>query len=235
MAMNPKLLRPRASGFNPKSIANLFAWFDADDSSTYTVSTGVSSWRDKSGNGLNAVQGTASVQPTVSTIGSRRAFLFFAGSGLIASKSYSISAQSTFCVFRCDTTTAFGRIITQESDAANATYVPLLLPSPAAYAIGSYFSGGFRSSTNITQSATIIGESHHNGSSVTAVANGTSGSAYSAALSFSPTKLCIGNGGNLSNSLIGAIAEVLVWNRALSASEITQVRKYLAKKYSVTV
>lgn len=34
MAMSPKLLRPRATGFSPKSIANLGAWFDASDLST---------------------------------------------------------------------------------------------------------------------------------------------------------------------------------------------------------
>lgn len=34
MPMSPRLLRPRATGFNPKSIANLGAWFDASDLST---------------------------------------------------------------------------------------------------------------------------------------------------------------------------------------------------------
>jgi hypothetical protein len=38
-------------------------WFDADDSSTITIATGVSQWNDKSGNGRNATQATGVNQP----------------------------------------------------------------------------------------------------------------------------------------------------------------------------
>lgn len=65
MAMNPRLLRPRTTGFNPKSIAGLTAWWDASDSSTITLNaTTVSEWRDKTGNGRHLEQGTALNQPT---------------------------------------------------------------------------------------------------------------------------------------------------------------------------
>ncbi len=40
-------------------------WLDASDSSTITIATGVSQWRDKSGNGINAVQATAADQPAL--------------------------------------------------------------------------------------------------------------------------------------------------------------------------
>lgn len=235
MGMNNRLLRPRATGFNPKSIAGLFAWFDAEDSSTVTLATGVSSWRDKSGNGANAVQATGAAQPLTTTINGKRAFVFDQGDGLIAQTTYSITAQSTFCVFRADTATSFARIVTQENDAANATYVQLLLPNPGGLAVGSYFSGAFRSSVSIAQSAATIGESHHNGTAVQVVANGISGASFSGSLSFTPTRLCIGNAGALSNAFVGAIAEVLVWNRALSSTEISSVRRYLARKWSITV
>ena len=62
--MNPRLLRPTASGFSPRSISGLVAWFDADDVSTFTLSgTAVSEWRDKSGNGYAVSQGTGNNQP----------------------------------------------------------------------------------------------------------------------------------------------------------------------------
>ena len=65
MAMNPKLLRPRVSGFNPQQIANITAWWDASDASTITLNaTTVSEWRDKTGNGRHLMQGTALNQPT---------------------------------------------------------------------------------------------------------------------------------------------------------------------------
>lgn len=70
MAMNQKLLRPKASGFNPKSIAGLYAWYDAADSAAVTLNgTTVSEWRDKSGGGRHVSQGTALSQPTYTTAG----------------------------------------------------------------------------------------------------------------------------------------------------------------------
>ena len=63
MAMSNKTLRPRASGFNPKSISGLYAWYDAADASTITQATGVSAWADKSGNGRTCSQATGANQP----------------------------------------------------------------------------------------------------------------------------------------------------------------------------
>ena len=45
--------------------ASLVCWYDADDLSTIAVSTGVSEWRDKSGNGRNLSQSTGSQQPAL--------------------------------------------------------------------------------------------------------------------------------------------------------------------------
>ena len=63
--MSPRLLRPRASGFNPKTVAGLEAWWDAADASSVTLDSGrVSTWNDKSGNGRNAANSTSgSTQP----------------------------------------------------------------------------------------------------------------------------------------------------------------------------
>jgi len=44
--MNNRLLRPRASGFNPLSISGMAGWWDASVSSSVTIATGVSSWVD---------------------------------------------------------------------------------------------------------------------------------------------------------------------------------------------
>jgi len=64
MSMSPRLLRPRATGFNPKTVTGLYAWYDASDASTITLNgSSVSQWSDKSGNGRNLVQATALNQP----------------------------------------------------------------------------------------------------------------------------------------------------------------------------
>lgn len=44
-------------------------WYDASDASTITISTGVSEWRDKSGNGNHASQATSGNQPAYITNG----------------------------------------------------------------------------------------------------------------------------------------------------------------------
>ena len=67
MAMNPKFLRPRVSGFNPQSIAGLQLWLDAADSSTISTDTGVSQWQDKSPTGSVWAQAVGNEQPATGT------------------------------------------------------------------------------------------------------------------------------------------------------------------------
>lgn len=70
MPMNPRLLVPRASGFNPKTIAGLYLWLDAADSSSVTLNSGnVSQWRDKSGGSRHFSQATSGAQPEYTTAG----------------------------------------------------------------------------------------------------------------------------------------------------------------------
>lgn len=52
-----------AGGWTPKSVSGLAAWYDASDSTTLTIATGVSQWRDKSGNGRTLRQSTGNNQP----------------------------------------------------------------------------------------------------------------------------------------------------------------------------
>jgi hypothetical protein len=70
MAMNPKLLRPKASGFNPKSIPGLKLWLNAANTSSMTFNgSTVSQVNDLSGNGFHATQATANNQPTYQATG----------------------------------------------------------------------------------------------------------------------------------------------------------------------
>jgi hypothetical protein len=71
--MSPRTLRPRAGGFNPKSISGLVAWFDAGDISTFTLSgTDVSEWRDKSANQYTVSQSDSNNRPArTGTVGGR--------------------------------------------------------------------------------------------------------------------------------------------------------------------
>lgn len=62
--------KAKPTGFLPSSITGLNLWLDATDSSTITQSTSrVSQWNDKSGNSRHFTQATSSEQPSYETTG----------------------------------------------------------------------------------------------------------------------------------------------------------------------
>jgi len=70
MPMSNRLLRPRATGFNPKSISGLKLWLDVASTSSLTLNgSTVSQVNDRSGNGYHATQSTANNQPTYQATG----------------------------------------------------------------------------------------------------------------------------------------------------------------------
>jgi len=102
MAMSPRLLRSRASGFNPKSIAGLSLWLDASDASTITLNGAtVSEWRDKSGNARHLSEATANNQPTMSTLNGRGAISFDGvNDRLITSSTLMAVGTNSFTLFQ---------------------------------------------------------------------------------------------------------------------------------------
>ena len=67
MPMSPRLLRPRQTGFDPRSISGLALWLDAADASSISIETGVSQWRDKSSTGTVWAQTVGNNQPATGT------------------------------------------------------------------------------------------------------------------------------------------------------------------------
>jgi hypothetical protein len=113
MAMSPKFLRPRATGFNPKSISGLSLWLDASDSSTITLNgSNVSEWRDKSGAGAPAAaQSTAASQPAynASGVNGRGSVDFDSTESLVFGSStasfnylHNATGATIFCVWKPD-------------------------------------------------------------------------------------------------------------------------------------
>lgn len=242
-AMNPRLLRPIASGFSPKSIAGLSLWLDGADASTITISTGVSVWADKSGNGRNAAQATGSKQPAYNATINGKNVVTFQGTDdtmqIAANAAFNANSQTLIIVarqaatanqalwFKADSNSAEGVIVRyrgfddfwpyQRND--NSAETLRLFPNTPTvlrvYAVvlqpnsqAGFVDGGVVSPTG------------------TATANHT----YD-----NNSGPWLGSRRDVGEYLAGDIAEVLHWNRALSASERSKVERYLGRKWGITV
>jgi len=217
-------------------------WLDASDTSATNIveSSGlVSQWSDKSGNGYNATQGTGSAQPTtgVQTSNGKNVLLFDGGDTLILpSALYSLpnGNNTVFIVSRRDVEDATTNTVLGLSEGGDGNQRLIFVYTAAAG--NSYWqnrtvftSGVFGAATNTdfnlfsmyrdgtTQSISV------NGGAALTNANALSEDGVDAAT--------IGSRAGASSYLTGSISEVIIYTRALSATEITQVNNYLTNKW----
>ena len=243
MAMNPKLLRPKASGFNPKSISGLKLWLDATDSSTLTLNgSAVSEWRDKSGNDFHFSQGTSNNQPTYTATINGKAAIAFDGTndGLdrISVTNSSVANATGACAFvvyeisGTDSQSAAFRTSTSGSghDRFNTTTfhayfrsARLVSLSPAPPSSGRVL---------LTSSSDVAADLQ------TLRVNGASLQTQSCASTFATWRALsfatwsVGYDGSY---LLGSVGEIIVIGRSVTPAEIATVEKYLAKKWGVTL
>lgn len=238
MSMSPRLLRPRASGgFDPKSITNLAAWYDVADGGNVVINTGVSpntisQLTDKSGNGRHATQaGASSAQPQIS----RAAFNGKDVAAFTAARSMNMSVPLTA------TTTVF--LVATKSSVVN-TFIFGGTVGGNGPAITSGYSGvDFHYYTTgdplVTMLATslaglnVMAFTHQDATNLTLYANGAFVSTRT------PNAGSTYNGGSLTklnhSGYAGSIAEFLVYQKILSASERSAVTAYLGTKWGITV
>ena len=245
MPMSPRLLRPRATGFNPKSISGLALWLDATDSTSYTTATGVSEWRDKSGNGRTFSQSTGNNQPTVSANAQNgKAALTFDGTNDSFSGPVTFSLTSTHSVFVVVNPTV--RKIA--SFLAGAVSAELIYGDGSASFSGSKFGafgvgravyGGGTITTGAYQVVSVVCSGSTLPANLSMWTNGsggavsvvTSGTAPAAALT---APLTIGTSAS-SQFWNGSIGEMLIYSRSLSDTERLTVERGLGKKWGITV
>ena len=234
MAMSNKTLRPRVSGFSPKSISGLYAWYDAADASTITQATGVSSWADKSGNGRTCSQATGANQPAYVLAGRNgKNVIDFASSSknmTTNGTTWSLTDNTMFWSFQFPDTAAnaagwglFDFSSVRETVFGNSTSelrvglgVIGIIPVSRRWYILSVQWLGIASIYRLNQ---LTG--------TTVNASATFGSGVSG-------QMFMGyNGG--SSSIRGYIGECITYSTALSATQVTTVNNYLAKKWGATI
>ena len=237
MPMSPRLLRPRSSAvFNPRQISGLAGWWDADDSSTITIATGVSAWADKSGNGRTLTQTTANNQPArVLNDLNGKAVISFDGVNDTLGASFTLAQPCQhFIVFKYNAaytsggprvfdgfgvTVSFWRTNTAEMrmNAGGSDRVTTGAPFSAA-SVENYnvWDVEWNSTSSLFRAAGVRQD--------TGSGTGTS--------SPGGIRLAIFNNGFSQPGNI-SIAEVLIYSRVLSAAEASAVRRYLGRKFNL--
>jgi hypothetical protein len=253
MPMNPRLLRPRASGFNPRSVANLAFWLDFADSSTVTLSgTAITSVTDKSGNNRTASQSTGNNQPAIaSSVRNGKSAAQFDGVNDALDLSFGSSQTRAVTIFTVVNATgagggSLGRIVDRASSGGvllrNNANTALAFTPPWTGATGNSQQRSAASSFPLN-TWLIVGVRYTGGfvtetdveprisraistASLTGVGDGYS-SGQSSTVNIGNRDLASG----YDRGFAGYIGEILWYSRSLSTTEVSSVESYLAKKW----
>jgi hypothetical protein len=238
-------------GFDPSAVAGLQLWLDASDASTlYNATTGgdlvaadgaVARWQDKSGNARHATQATSGSRPIRKTNQQNGldALLFDGTNDTFALPSITIpNSHSVFQVYR----RASSGI--QSFGIASTDVVPIP-PFPSLWAGDNILyqisndeftihgtantSTGYFVVSTIRNGTTSI-DLRRNAANVATV---TAGGAVTNAASGSWNAIAVRDAGR-SNLHTGNLCEIVVYDSALSASDLAAVENYLMQKWGVS-
>jgi hypothetical protein len=254
--MSPRTLRPRASGFDPRSISGLKIWLDAANTSSMTFNgSTVSQVNDLSGNGFHATQGTANNQPTYQATG------FNSKPTLYFDSTDSILSSGTIADFVLTPTTSPGFALVMAcympafSSGGNISFGSDVVANGRIY-FSSHFDlgGGNRSiffdvvnattgrissgsQTDTGWTSPHIFTAYRFGSAMAVRRNGTVlASRADASGNFSATtaKFLLGKAFDLAATQM-YMSECVIYAASLSGSQITTIERGLAKKWGITL
>ncbi len=221
--------------------SGLLLWLMANDG-VVLASGNVSQWTDKSGNGNNLVQSNASNRPGYSTsaINELPAVSFNGSSQYLSIPSgFSnfASGASIFLVVKPSAVSAGARII----DLGNgATSDNINIQEPTNTGASLYVYSGSTPSSVTSSSAITLGqfqllEAVHDGSTTATIftnaLQGAQSTSMNSITSILRASNYLGQGSAGGNYFNGSIAEVLVYNRAISSLEKSAIEAALINKY----
>lgn len=224
-------------GFSPLHLRGLALWLDAADTSTITSSSGaVSQWNDKSGYGRNVSQATGSRQPTTgATTQNNRNVLTFDGGDWLDTGSATVLPQP-FSIFA---------VAWHTSGASNInTRIVCNLDDINSQMTSGVFGGtmvSWYSNPDGVTAGTYTGSTFGvlgviaNGAQSIAFANNVAGAtnAASGTGAFRAARIGAKALVNGEQALIGRIAEVVIYARALTPGERAALHGYLFEKWAI--
>ena len=224
--------------FSPLDIEDLKLWLDADDASTITIATGISSWVDKSGAGNTVTQATGTNQPAyVAGVLNGKAVVRFNGAA---------TALSNSTPANLDNLTGFTLFIVQMKTVSTNSRDSFAFRFDGTEALRIRAN----SNGNLTSSLSVGGTSE-----ALSVSGGTNGTYYLTKLTYDGSNIVLdragttdtepatGNTYNGASNILyigdnpaslgwsGDIAEVLFYNRSLTPSEKIEISDYLNAKW----
>lgn len=227
-------LDTNGSQFGPSSLSGLAAWYRGD---TITTSGGaVTQWDDKSGNGKHLVQATSGKRPTLtaSGIGNQPSVVFDGSDDTLECASMTVASGSPFTVlFVGNSATQANRVFL---DSFNAVGARLAIYCQTSSQISLYGSAGFGVNGTDMSSSHVVAAVINGASSKLSVdgAAPTTGDVGTAGLA-SGLRVGIDQDQTAGRSVSGQIAEIVLYSRALTTTEVTQVARYLGARYGITV
>lgn len=252
MPMSPRLLRPRATGFDPRSIANLGLWLDASNTASLTFNgSTVSEWRDLSGNGRHFAQETGATQPGTSTLNGRRV-LSATGSQFMLGNAASLrmlrNVPGATIIVAASLTSPLNQNLVHISTGAVAAQVRAsLIRNSGTNGLGaagrrldadSFAGAGYGAGDGSDVYTAMLDYSNSDAfvfagglqqaSNTSFQTSGNTSDTDSLGVSVFATTL-----GN--NPCTGTLGEVLIYARALTAAERQRVERYLGRKWGITV
>lgn len=225
--------------FDPRSISGLRAWYDAKDYSTLTVdgSSKVTSWRDKSGYGNHMSQAVSVNAPTYSTFANGLPCVACdTGLTLSAADSTGFDGASLTVVHAfarsSNTGSAHAMMFKGTTAGSNAEW-QIGVSSGATHNFnfstsGTAFGTTFNTSTNVVDTLYVTDVIMDNTNALSTVSGRRMDSR-------SFTGRFVGDG---SLSLAGSPtkhAEIMYFNAAITQNDITKIRRYLSRKWSISL
>lgn len=222
--------------FDPSQISDLALWLDASDAATITeVAGSVSQWNDKSGNGYNATQAIGSNQPiTGNTVNGLNSIDFDGSSDKMGLPSglYDInqSANSLFYVFKMDTVKNTRAVVGGLGNTSQrwGAWFDVGASSLEVY-------GGAAPSTSV--GGVMYDTNQHiyyqigNGSTFYGSYDDAIFTTPAAFTNVTFDRLFLGVNDSNNDYLNGRLCEVIIYRKALSSGEITQISDYLKTKW----
>ena len=241
MSAFTKCFRPVSS--YPSDFADLVVWLRADSGVTFDIPTKrVSAWADKSGNSNDVAQATVANQPLREGYGGQndKAYFSFDGTNDLITSSNNSPIATNFTIFEVSKIDE----VSNNVFGWNSGDASISIGTDASGYMSTTVNDGVTSlSTNTAVVSTLSShisvlkkdnkridlEYYDSANSITTTDND---SGFNHSFEFNTATFDVGSV-STSNFLNGQLQEVIIYNRALSTTEIADVRGYLNLKYKI--